>query len=412
MPFMKSSKGGKPPAAVVRPLATRRKLSWLPRLWWILACVLSCFGQFETHGVENRVRLPIETDAGGDSVRRPVSIDAFFSPPAALSRDFGNYRSPLKFDGGGEARSAAEWQRRRDEILRYWHGAMGAWPQLLDKPAMEFLKSEPREKFTQHRVRLEIARGQFEEGWLLIPAGVGPFPAVLVPFYEPETSTGLNTAKHRDFALQLARRGYVTLSIGSPGGDARKPDTGGARCQPLSFLAFIAANAHTALSQRPEVDPARIGVVGHSYGGKWAMFAAALYEKFACCATSDPGIVWDEARSSVNYWEPWYLGLDPNTTRRPGLITEDNPRTGAYRKLVAEGRDLHELHALIAPRPFFVSGGSEDSPERWRALNHLVNVNRILGFTNRVAMTNRPKHDPNPESNEQVYEFLARFLKP
>ena len=30
--------------------------------------------------------------------------------------------------------------------------------------------------------------------------------------------------------------------------------------QPLTYLAYVAANCHTALAQRPEVDPARIGV--------------------------------------------------------------------------------------------------------------------------------------------------------
>ena len=41
-----------------------------------------------------------------------------------------------------------------------------------------------------------------------------------------------------------------------------------------------------------------------------------------------------------------------------GVPAEANPRTGPYARLRAEGRDLHELHALMAPRPFLVSGGS------------------------------------------------------
>ncbi len=346
-----------------------------------------------------------------DPVKRPVVLDALFQPPSEWAGDFGAYRSPLKFTAGAEVKSAADWPGRRAEILQSWHQAMGPWPPLIERPRLEIVTSEPRENFTQHRVRVEWARGQLGEGWLLVPAARGPFPAVLVPFYEPETSIGVGPAKLRDFALQLARRGFVTLSIGSPGGDARRPEPGEASWQPLSFLAYVAANCHTALAQRPEVDPRRIGVVGHSYGGKWAMFAAALHEKFACCVTSDPGIVWDEARSNVNYWEPWYLGRDPEATRRPGVVTPQNPRTGAYRELVASGHDLHELHALLAPRPFLVSGGAEDPPERWRALNHLVAVNRLLGFTNRVALTSRPKHDPTPESNELIYEFFERFLR-
>jgi hypothetical protein len=38
-------------------------------------------------------------------------------------------------------------------------------------------------------------------------------------------------------------------------------------------------------------------------------------------------------------------------------------------------------------------------------------VNKLLGHSNRVAMTNRPGHLPTPESNEQIYLFFERFLK-
>jgi hypothetical protein len=80
--------------------------------------------------------------------------------------------------------------------------------------------------------------------------------------------------------------------------------------------------------------------------------------------------------------------------------------------MIEEGRDLHELHALMAPRPFLVSGGSEDPPERWKALNHSIAVDRLLGYENRVAMTNRKGHSPTAESNEQIYAFFGHFLKP
>jgi hypothetical protein len=79
--------------------------------------------------------------------------------------------------------------------------------------------------------------------------------------------------------------------------------------------------------------------------------------------------------------------------------------------LVRDGHDLHELHALMAPRPFLVSGGSEDTPERWKALNHTIAVNKLLGYENRVSMANRQGHSPTAESNEQIYTFFEFFLK-
>jgi hypothetical protein len=172
----------------------------------------------------------------------------------------------------------------------------------------------------------------------------------------------------------------------------------------------VAANAWTALAALPDVDPARIGVVGHSYGGKWSMFAGALWDRFAAVATSDPGIVFDESRPNVNYWEPWYLGFDPTRSRTPGVPTPDNPRTGPYARMIADGHDLHELHALIAPRPFFVSGGAEDPPERWVALNHAVAVNTLLGASERVGMSNRATHDPTALSNAQLVAFFQHAL--
>jgi len=142
------------------------------------------------------------------------------------------------------------------------------------------------------------------------------------------------------------------------------------------------------------------------------MFAGALWDRFACVVTSDPGIMFDETRQNINYWEPWYLGLDPARTRTPGLITPESPRTGAYKKMIEQNRDLHEIQALIAPRPYLVSGGSEDTPGRWTALNHLIAVNNVLGVHDRVAKTNRPDHRPTAESNADIYAFFERFMKP
>lgn len=341
-----------------------------------------------------------------------------FDPPAEFARDLGSYRSPLLCADGTRVAVAADWPRRRREILADWNRELGPWPPVIEQPRVDVLSETQRDGLIWRRVRLETAPQQTGEGWLLRPTGDGPFPAVLVVYYDPETSVGLPTRpgeavkELRDFALQLSRRGFVTLSIGTPGGDARKPDIGAAVCQPLSFHAYVAANCWHALARMPEVDRTRIGVTGHSYGGKWALFAAALWEPFAAVAVSDPGVVFDETRGNVNYWEPWYLGLDPQQPRpKPGIPSAENPRTGAYRRLMAAGRDLHEIHALLAPRPFLVSGGAEDPPERWRALNHLRAVNALLGHDHRVGMTNRPAHAPTPESNAALFAFFERFLR-
>ncbi len=348
-------------------------------------------------------------DKGAESAHEKLA--PFFRPPAELAKDFGDYRSPLLFDDGSPVKTAADWARRRKEVLAKWHGFMGAWPATVEKPKIEYLKKERREGVTQHHVRIEVAPGRMtDDAYLLLPDGEGPFPAVVVVFYDAKTGVGLGKSVQRDFALRLAKRGFVALSLGSDP-STFYPNKDDVRLQPLSFHAYEAANCYNLLGNLKQVDPKRVGIVGHSYGGKWAMFASCLYDKFACAAWSDGGIVFDEKRSNVNYWEPWYLGYEKGRTRKPGIPTKANPQTGPYRKMRETGHDLHELHALMAPRPFLVSGGSEDPPARWKALNHAVAVNKLLGYEDRVAMTNRKGHEPTPESNEQLYLFFEYFLK-
>jgi hypothetical protein len=340
-------------------------------------------------------------------------IAPWMTPPAEFATQCATLKDLLTLEDGSPVKSKADWIRRRTEILKTWTKALGEGPKPLEKPELQTLKEEDAGSYRRVRVRLEIMPSLFQEGWLLMPKQSGKRPAVVVPFYNPETSVGLGPKANRDFAQRLAERGFVALAIGSPGGDARKPEPNIPGWQPLSFLATISANCANLLANLPEVDPARIGIVGHSYGGKWAMFSACLNERFACAAWSDPGIGFDDHRGSINYWEPWYLGrVFDGPQRQPGLPTPENPATGPYAQLRKNGHDLHELQALMAPRPFFVSGGSEDPPNRWLLLNQIRKVYQLLNAEGKVGMHNRPLHEPTEEALDLITSFFVANLKP
>lgn len=345
-----------------------------------------------------------------------LTITPYVHPPKEYEYSFHGYRTPLQFYDGTLVKDKTDWKKRREEIRSRWMEMMGEWPPIIEDQQFEILETVQREGFTQHKVRFYWIPNEQTEGYLLIPDTQGEKPAVISVFYEPETAAGIGGKPYRDFAYQLVKRGFVTLSIGTTETTKNKtysiyyPDRENAVIQPLSALAYAAANALEALSKVDDVDPERIGIVGHSYGGKWAMFASCLYDKFACAVWSDPGIVFDETKgSAVNYWEPWYLGYYPPPWENTWDKTGENAK-GLYPTLRKEGYDLHELHALMAPRPFFVSGGSSDPIERWIPLNHTIAVNKLLGYSHRVGMSNRPEHSPNAESNEIVYSFFEWFL--
>jgi hypothetical protein len=377
---------------------------------FVVALIISIAGNFLESGAVK-----------ADEVDKPnrsnpwQQIAPYFSVPSKFAGESDGRRSVLTFNDGSKVQNQDDWKRRRQEIHDHWSKRLGQWPELIKNPKVEILNSTRRENFTQDQVKFKWTPNQFTTGYLLIPDGKGKRPAVVTVYYEPETAIG-KANELRDFAYQLARRGFVTLSIGTTEtSNARTysiyyPDIDNAQVQPLSMLGCAAANAWHVLASRPEVDSKKIGIVGHSYGGKWAMFAGCLFDKFAAVAVSDPGIMFD-THSSVNYWEPWYLGYHKKPWRKRGVPTKENPAVGLYPQLLKEGHDLHELHVLMAPRPFLVSGGAVDPPERWKSLNHLIGVNDLLGAKNRVGMTNRPKHAPTKESNAVIYNFFEHFLR-
>lgn len=367
----------------------------------------------------------IEPQIASIPAGQKIDISQYFTPPPEFQGKFGDYRNVLQFYDGRQVKTKDDWAERRKEIRDRWMELMGEWPAVITDQQLEIVSSTKREDFTQYKVRFKWLPNESTEGYLLVPDDnvpgknptTGKRPAVISVFYEPETAIGQGRdVPHFDFAYQLTKRGFVSLSIGTTEATKAKtyslyyPSIENAEVEPLSMLGYAAANALEALAKRPEVDGSKIGIIGLSFGGKWSMFASTLYDKFAAAVWSDPGIVFDESRIAVNYWEPWYLGYHPKPWRKRALITEDNPAQGLYPELVKNGYDLHELHALMAPRPFLVSGGSEDPPERWIPLNSTIAVNKLLGYDDRVGMTNRPTHRPDKEANDIAYAFFEKFL--
>jgi RNA polymerase sigma factor (sigma-70 family) len=336
-----------------------------------------------------------------------------FQPPAEYAGDFGPHRPVLRFYDGTPVRTAADWKRRRAEIRGKWDAMMGPWPPLIEEPEVEHLSAERGENFTRHELRVKLAPQWTPwHCYLLVPDGKGPFPAVVTVYYYPEVAVGLVPPRKpqlksdtADYALRLARRGFVALSLGwhpEKDGPHCYPDYGKPQLQALSFFAYVAANAYNLLAGREDVDPRRVGIVGHGFGGKWALFGASLCEDYACGAWSEAGVtIFNPTEHDANYQERGYLGQE-----RVGAGGRS-----AYDMIREGGHDLHELQALMAPRPFLVSGGRCDGPVRWQALNHIIAVNRLLGYENRVAMTNRREVQQDEESLNVLYVFLEYFLK-
>jgi dienelactone hydrolase len=112
-------------------------------------------------------------------------------------------------------------------------------------------------------------------GTLTIPPGKGPFPAVLLIAGSGRNNRDESLAGHSPFLVlsdYLTRKGIVVLRADKRGVDKSGGDYATAT---TSDFASDAEAGVAYLVTRPEVDPHKIGLIGHSEGGVIAPMVAA-----------------------------------------------------------------------------------------------------------------------------------------
>ena len=112
-------------------------------------------------------------------------------------------------------------------------------------------------------------------GTLTLPAGDGPFPAVVLLTGSGAQDRDETIFDHRPFAVwadALTRRGVAVLRYDDRGVGG---SGGGSMDETTEDFATDAAAAVAWLRGRPDIDPARIGLMGHSEGGTAALIATS-----------------------------------------------------------------------------------------------------------------------------------------
>jgi dienelactone hydrolase len=115
------------------------------------------------------------------------------------------------------------------------------------------------------------------KAYLVVPEGTGPFAGVLWVHWLGEPAT-TNRTQFRQEAVDLAPKGIVSLLVE---GMWSAPDWYGKRVPEQDYdnsirQVIALRRAMDLLVSRPDVDKARIGFVGHDYGGMYGMIANGL----------------------------------------------------------------------------------------------------------------------------------------
>lgn len=276
-------------------------------------------------------------------------------------------------------------------------------------PRSRLLVEKPR--WTAHEVTLDVAPDVFAWGYLLQPAGLRPgerrpvvvaqhglegLPAELLE--EDPTTRAFGT--YKAFAVRLVERGFIVFVPHNPyrGPDFR-PLQRKAHPLGLSLFSFITAQHEHILDWLgglPQVDPARIGFYGLSYGGSTAMRVPAILTRYAAvvCSGNFNEWVW---KLSTTEWTGSYV-----FTREYEMPEFD----------LAGSFNHAEMAALIAPRPFMVERGHADGVgiDEWVAFE-FAKVKRLY---DRLGLPDRTEieyfNGPHTIHGVGAYSFLHRHL--
>jgi hypothetical protein len=139
-------------------------------------------------------------------------------------------------------------------------------------------------------------------------------------------------------------------------GQPRKPDDWGV----LRAWAWGASRALDYFETDPAVDAHQVGIEGHSRYGKAALVAMAYDRRFAIAYISSSGEAGAKLYRHQYGEEIGNIATDEYYWMAGNFMKYDGPLTVADLPV-----DAHELIALCAPRPVFISGGSTDAGDGW-----------------------------------------------
>ena len=210
---------------------------------------------------------------------------------------------------------------------------------------------------------------------------------------------------NRMVAFELARRGYVVIAPDYPSfGDSREYDfqADGYESGTMKGI-FNHMRCVDLLQTREEVDPERIGAIGHSLGGHNAMFVGVFDERLKVIVSSCGWTPFhDYYGGKIKGWtSDRYM---PKLRDVYGLDPDRVPF------------DFYEVVAALAPRAFFsnspLGDGNFDVAGVRKGVAEAIRVFALLGAADRLQVRYPDcGHDFPPPVRREAYEFVDRVLR-
>jgi len=320
-------------------------------------------------------------------------------------------------------KTADDWQLRRAEIVRGMESIMGAFPGVdstkrvdLDLQVDEEID---RDTYVIRRITYQSEPGCRTPAFLSIPksalAATEPTAPGVLCLHPTDLTTGagvivgLGGKANRQYAAELAGRGFVTIAPVYPHMDHYHPDLTALGYQSGTMKAiWDNTRALDLLASLPFARPERFGVIGHSLGGHNAIFTAIFEPRLETLVTScgfDSFL--DYARGDPAVWQ-----------RGQGWCQERYmPRLADFAgRLEDIPFDFHELIAALAPRKLYVSAPIHDDNFQWQSVARIAQAARLVfklhGPPDRLRVEHPDTaHDFAGAQREKAYRLLLAVLK-
>jgi dienelactone hydrolase len=339
------------------------------------------------------------------------------------------------------AKSLEQWNEERKQYLRAYLELIGTWPPRRPELKPVLLEEKAFDRWTRYKVSFATlpfsdAHVSAVRAWLLVPTRLrGPHPAIItlhqtIPQGKDEPAGIKTTLPWLAFATYYAERGYVTLAPDMIGygertsGGTERTGFEWADARPildrqrdltlLGLMLFDVSRCVDYLSSRPDVDPHRIGVVGHSLGGILVNGVLPLEPRLKVgVASCGYGLF----RSDEQFPARWAAA---NSAYLPRLILYRNEPN-------ALPLDFHHILALSAPRPQLIQTAMGDTIWTKTAVMHdpfvVEQIRRVRKLYGQQATDDfiaiepiQGAHDRDhgwyPETQTAADALFAKVLKP
>ncbi len=344
------------------------------------------------------------THTNADDVAWLHEIQQPPSEPSSFS--VGTMQPLLEQSDGTPIASLNDWKERRKEIRLAWETFLGPSPTFPSNTDITVLKHETIGEISRDLIRYQCEQNPdlYVEAYLLRPVkkdtGKGR-PGIVALHHTASASideiAGLSGRPALFLGPKLAERGFVVICprcfLWQDAPSLPKAVETFRERHPQSLgmrkMLFDAQRATDILVAQPDVDPSRIGAIGHSLGAKEVLYLTAFDDRIKAAVASEGGT----ALGSTNWDATWYLG--PQIHEKTFV------------------RNHHELLALIAPRAILILGGetgpgAADGDRSWPLISAAMPVHRLYRATPRLGLLN---HHQGHSFSEQTYERSANWLE-